>query len=115
VTNGELGDVVTAVVFLAAAMGIAVGLIAELGGAAWLHPRWRRLIGMKTDEAGPRRPRLWVLPIALALLILVEATVIRSLIDAWARAEAVGVIALVLNLVGQAGWLAYLSLARERV
>jgi len=70
---------------------------------------------MKADEAGPRRPRFWVLPIALALLVLVEATLIRSLLDAWARSEALGVIALVLSLAGQAGGLAYLWLARERV
>jgi len=115
VTNSELSDVITAAVFLAAAMGIAIGLIAELGGAAWLHPRWRRLVGMKTAETGPRRPRLWVLPIGLALLVLVEATVIRSLFDAWAKSESVGVIALVLNLAGQVGWLTYLWLAREPV
>lgn len=114
-TNRELSDVVTAAVFLAAAMGIAVGLIVEVGGAASLHPRWRRLIGMKTGDAGPAHPRLWVLPIALALLVLVEATVIRSLIDSWARGQAVGVIALLLNLAGQAGWLAYLWRVRERV
>ncbi len=113
-TNESVGDIAASIVCFAAAVGISLGLVVELGGAAYVDPRWRRLIGMAREESGPARPRFWTLPFALGLFVVVGASVVARLASAIARSDIVGAFALGIGLVAFVAWLVYLGAAGLR-